>query len=94
MHFELRLAPLAGSGLLWGCSGPALGSSGVLWPPLACSGLLWGSGWLTLFPGGGPELGMLTFLIRIKLKTKHGELRLASRLSGRRARARNAYFFN
>ena len=58
MHFELRLAPLGGSGLLWGCSGPALGSSGVLWPPLACSGLLWGSGWLPLFPGAGPERGM------------------------------------
>ena len=62
-HSELLWAPLGGSGLPWAYSGPALASSGLLQPPLASSGLLWGSGWLPLFPGGGPELGMYIFLI-------------------------------
>ena len=40
LHFELQLAPVDSSGLLWGGSGAALGSSGLLWAALSCSGLL------------------------------------------------------
>ena len=80
LHFELQLAPLDSSGLLWGCSGAALGSSGLLWAPL---GLLWGSPGLLWAALGSSEV----------LCASLG-LRLASPLSGSRARARNVYIFN